>query len=480
MSKSSYAYEHEIAAKDARIAALESALYKKLSEAERSSIMRRESDVMEKRFLDLVEREVKYNKRIFEAMRQAEDWDAVKKEHVKKWRAEWKKEEEVLRGELRDFGELIIENTEQQRKMIVDGIDVDNLLLSLGMYDVMRSNTLYEDDLGGVDERLKDLRKKLRQNVASQNKFKENHGGYSNYVHCDEYWRFFYTGIRSFGTMVFDVLSENIVANVSKVGYDESLDKLMKTKTLCENYMKVRSRRKEGNVLFYTDYVNLKLEELKLTSDIHLLRERIKEERRIERERLADEMRAQKEFERELRKARADEEEARKALERAEIEAAKEKADKERFAKLQEQIEKLKEALKEAEDRGQRIVSMAQQTRRGWVYIISNIGSFGEGVYKIGLTRRLDPMERVYELGDASVPFPFDVHAIIFSEDAPALETALHQAFDKYKVNSVNWRKEYFKVPLESIKEKVVELGYEVDWEDYAYAPQFRDSILRR
>lgn len=480
MSKSSYAYEHEIAAKDARIAALESALYKKLSETERSSIMRRESDVMEKRFLDLVEREVKYNKRIFEAMRQAEDWDAVKKEHVKKWRAEWKKEEEVLRGELRDFGELIIENTEQQRKMIVDGIDVDNLLLSLGMYDVMRSNILYEDDLGGVDERLKDLRKKLRQNVASQKKFKENHSGYSNYVHCDEYWRFFYTGIRSFGTMVFDVLSENIVANVSKVGYDESLDKLMKTKTLCENYMKVRSKRKEGNVLFYTDYVNLKLEELKLTNDIHLLRERIKEERRIERERLADEMRAQKEFERELRKARADEEEARKALEKAELEAAKEKADAARFAKLKEQIEKLKAALKEAEERGQRIVSMAQQTRRGWVYIISNIGSFGEGVYKIGLTRRLDPMERVYELGDASVPFPFDVHAFIFSEDAPALETALHQAFDKYKVNSVNWRKEYFKVPLKSIKEKVAELGYEVNWGDYAYAPQFRDSILRK
>lgn len=90
--------------------------------------------------------------------------------------------------------------------------------------------------------------------------------------------------------------------------------------------------------------------------------------------------------------------------------------------------------MKEAEERGQRIISMAQQTRRGWVYIISNIGSFGEGVYKIGLTRRLDPMERVYELGDASVPFPFDVHAFIFSEDAPVLETALHQAFDKYKV----------------------------------------------
>lgn len=480
MSKSSYAYEREIAAKDARIAELESALHKKLSERERFSVMSRESDVMEKRFFDLVDREVKYNRRIAEVMKMSLDWDATKKEYIKKWRSEWKKEEELLRGELRDFGELIIANTEQQRKMIVEGVDVDSLLLSLGMYDVMRSNTLYDDDFGGVDEGLKELRKKLKQNIKSQKKFKESHNGYSNYVNCDEYWRFFYTGIRSFGTMVFDVLSENIVANIPKVGYDESLDKLMKTKTLCENHMKVRSKRNEGNVLFYTDYVNLKLEELKLTSDIHLLRERIKEEKRIERERLADEMKAQREFERELRRARADEEEARKALERAQVEAAKEAADKERFAKLQGQIEKLQAALKEAEERGQRIMSMAQQTRQGWVYIISNIGSFGEGIYKIGLTRRLDPMERVYELGDASVPFPFDVHAFIFSEDAPALETALHQAFDRYKVNSVNWRKEYFKVPLEDIKAKVKELGYEVEFEDYAYAPQFRDSVLKK
>lgn len=224
----------------------------------------------------------------------------------------------------------------------------------------------------------------------------------------------------------------------------------------------------------------MKTEEIKLRYNIDFRKQQAKEELRRQKDLEREEKKAQKEFEREIRKAKADEEEARKALERVELEAAKQQADKERFAKLQEQIEKLKAALKEAEERGQRIISMAQQTRRGWVYIISNIGSFGEGVYKIGLTRRLDPMERVYELGDASVPFPFDVHAFIFSEDAPVLETALHQAFDKYKVNSVNWRKEYFKVPLDAIKQKVLELGYEVDWEDYAYAPQFRDSVLRK
>ena len=227
-------------------------------------------------------------------------------------------------------------------------------------------------------------------------------------------------------------------------------------------------------------YKALKMEEMELLYDLDQLKQKEKEKYHKWKEQAREEAKAQKEFERELRKAQADEEKARKSLEKAELQAAKEKENAKRFAKLQEQIEKLKAALKEAEERGQRIMSMAQQTRRGWVYIISNIGSFGEGVYKIGLTRRLDPMERVYELGDASVPFPFDVHAFIFSEDAPALETALHQAFDKHKVNSVNWRKEYFKVSLNDIKKKVTELGYKVEWEDYAYAPQFRDSMLRR
>lgn len=89
------------------------------------------------------------------------------------------------------------------------------------------------------------------------------------------------------------------------------------------------------------------------------------------------------------------------------------------------------------------------------IYIISNIGSFGEGIYKIGMTRRLDPQDRVDELGDASVPFKFDVHAMIFSDDAPALEAALHRAFDSRKVNMVNNRKEFFRVTLDEIEDVV-------------------------
>ena len=93
--------------------------------------------------------------------------------------------------------------------------------------------------------------------------------------------------------------------------------------------------------------------------------------------------------------------------------------------------------------------------KAGYVYIISNIGAFGENVFKIGMTRRLDPQERVDELGDASVPFNFDVHAMIFSDDAPALEAALHRAFESRKLNMVNQRREFFNVTLDEIKEVI-------------------------
>lgn len=119
--------------------------------------------------------------------------------------------------------------------------------------------------------------------------------------------------------------------------------------------------------------------------------------------------------------------------------------------------------------------------KAGYVYVISNIGSFGENVYKIGMTRRLDPMERVDELGDASVPFDFDVHAMIFSEDAPKLEAALHKAFEDRKLNLVNQRREFFRVTLEEIKE-VVKRNYDktAEFIEIAEAEQFRISQKMR
>ena len=271
--------------------------------------------------------------------------------------------------------------------------------------------------------------------------------------------------------MILDLLCDSIVNSSIKDGLESSLSKLSKSISICENGCSVK---------YYIDYIRLKVEEIKLLYDLHTTREKKKEEQRLLKEQQREEAAAQREFERELKKAQKDQQKAEEALLLAKEKAEKEKENAEAFAKYQEQIASLQAALEEAQKRSERVMSMAQQTRQGWVYIISNIGSFGENVYKIGMTRRLDPMERVNELGDASVPFPFDVHAMIFSEDAPALETALHQAFENQKTNLVNGKKEFFNVPLYAIKDKVKELGYEVEFEEIPTAPQYRDTLFAR
>lgn len=165
----------------------------------------------------------------------------------------------------------------------------------------------------------------------------------------------------------------------------------------------------------------------------------------------------------------------RKAMEKARREIDKGTA--EQKARYEEQLRELAEKLKLAEEKGQRAVSMAQQTRSGNVYVISNVGSFGEHVYKIGLTRRLEPLDRVRELGDASVPFEFDVHALIPHTDAPALEHALHKVFARRQVNKVNPRKEFFRASVEEIRAEVEKMGLQASWTMTAACREYRESI---
>lgn len=143
----------------------------------------------------------------------------------------------------------------------------------------------------------------------------------------------------------------------------------------------------------------------------------------------------------------------------------------EKKAEIEKHLTELDQKLKDIDYR-------EANKRAGYVYIISNIGSFGENIYKIGMTRRLNPMERVDELGDASVPFKFDVHALIFSDDAPTLETALHHAFEDRKVNMVNARREFYRVTLEEI-ESVVKSNYDktVEFIKVPLAEQYRESL---
>jgi hypothetical protein len=163
--------------------------------------------------------------------------------------------------------------------------------------------------------------------------------------------------------------------------------------------------------------------------------------------------------------------------ERAAIQAALDRALADAHDQYTDEVQRLQARLAEAEEKSRRAVSLAQQTKAGHVYVISNIGSFGKGVFKIGMTRRLDPTERVYELGSASVPFPFDVHMMISCENAPALENALHRELQKSRMNRVQPRKEFFRTDVETIVQIVKQHHGEVEYIVDAQALEYAQSM---
>ena len=224
-------------------------------------------------------------------------------------------------------------------------------------------------------------------------------------------------------------------------------------------------------------YLNLKIEELALAFEYQMKKQ---EEKEALREARAEQREAQK-----LAKEIA---EQRKKLEKEQthyesayskvIKQLKETPDNQdliaKKSELEAHLQDIDKAMKDVDYR-------EANQRAGYVYVISNIGAFGENVYKIGMTRRLEPQDRVDELGSASVPFNFDVHAMIFTDDAPTLEAALHRAFEDRKVNMVNPRREFFNVTLDEIKD-VVKKNYDktVEFIDLPDAEQYRMSTLLR
>ncbi|WP_375759992.1 DUF4041 domain-containing protein [Corallococcus exercitus] len=226
-----------------------------------------------------------------------------------------------------------------------------------------------------------------------------------------------------------------------------------------------------------SQYVAFKLDELRLA---HEYAERIQQER-DEQKRIREQMREEEAAQRELEKAKleAEREAKRDAESLAKAKADYEKAKGSEQQKLLERIAELERRVAEDLEK-QRAISQAQLTRTGHVYVISNIGSFGEGIFKLGMTRRLVPQDRIDELGDASVPFEFDVHAIIRTSDAPALESALHRTFANRRVNRINERKEFFRVSLEEIAEAVRKHHGEFELTWIAEAAEYRKSLALR
>lgn len=222
------------------------------------------------------------------------------------------------------------------------------------------------------------------------------------------------------------------------------------------------------------EYLQLKLRELRLTYELQEKIKEAKDEQRQIQEEIREEDKVRKEIEREKIELEKEELMYEKALQKARNELQKSSGlDIER---LNETIRSLEAKLKEANEKKERVISQAQLTKSGFVYVISNIGSFGENMYKIGMSRRLEPEDRVKELSGASVPFEFDIHAMIYSEDAPKLEKRLHNLFTEKRVNLVNPRKEFFNVSLSEIEELAKKESININFIKTAEARAFRES----
>lgn len=258
--------------------------------------------------------------------------------------------------------------------------------------------------------------------------------------------------------------ADNVVRTLRPYSVDAALTRLDKLRT---SIAKLGASMKLG---ITDEYHVLRVKEVQLTGDYQA---KLAEERDAERDRrarLREEKKAQREFEAEQR--RLEKERTHYANKAAALLA---NGDTAGAAEAQAQVTELQRAL-------QGVLDRAANIRAGYVYVISNVGAFGQGVVKIGLTRRLDPLERVRELGGASVPFRFDVHALIFSDDAVGLETALHHEFVAKRVNMVNARREFFYVTAQEVKETLHRLrGSLLQYVDIPEALEWHQSEnLRR
>jgi len=251
----------------------------------------------------------------------------------------------------------------------------------------------------------------------------------------------------------------------------QALEKLAESIIATEALIKCFDSRASIN----EEFKQLLIKRLQIEIHFKKAKQLAKEEQREIREQEREEDKVRQEAE-EMQKE-AEKEELIKSAAIADLEKKmSEKSDAER-ATFQDQLDRLKAELEEAQQKFERAKSRAQETKQGHVYVISNIGSFGEGVLKIGMTRRMEPMDRVKELGDASVPFTFDVHALIESDDAPNLESILHKVFDNRRVNRVNRRKEYFNVNLDDIEKELLKLDINALINKVASADEFYQSM---
>ena len=270
----------------------------------------------------------------------------------------------------------------------------------------------------------------------------------------------------------FNTECDNILMNLSVKNIDNMRGKISKSFESINKIFKVDGLELDKALL------ELKLEELNLVYTYELKRQQEIEQQKEIKAQMIEEEKVRRELEQEKKKIEKDQTQFTNEINKLMKYLQKTSNDTEKQLYI-DKVKELEEKLKELEKAKQTVLERGANAKAGFVYIISNIGSFGEDVYKIGMTRRLEPMDRVKELSSASVPFEFDVHAMIFSDDAPALENRLHQHFKNQSINKVNPRKEFFDVTLDEIEQVVKEnFNRTVEFTRIPLAKEYRQSLL--
>lgn len=314
---------------------------------------------------------------------------------------------------------------------------------------------------------MKDLRKRYRQNEkAIEDILQKYEGRYATKANATIY------------KLMVIALKAELQNVLYSINYGKLEDALASISTITQKYYDIATSGNQSIAPTMKKFIGeidyFFQEAVKIEYEYYVQKERAKEEQRAIREQMQQEAQERRALEAEKKKIEKEESKFQGQIAQLEEQLASADADKvaqleARLAELQSQLS----AVKEKKD----VIATLQNGKAGNVYVISNLGSFGDNVFKIGMTRRMVPQERVDELGDASVPFPFDVHSFIFSDDASTLETKIHKMLNDRRVNKVNLRKEFFHITIDELEALVGELAPTAEFKRTMLAEQYRQSL---
>lgn len=271
-------------------------------------------------------------------------------------------------------------------------------------------------------------------------------------------------------------------AELQNILYNLRYDKLDKNLLLLKNMIqKFGIIATEGNQQiaptirkFLLQMESLFEQLVKIEYEYYVQQERAKEEQRALREQMRQEAAERRELERQQKQIEKEESKYTSEIENLKVQLETED-DEAKKDVMRARIDELKEMVAGLNERKEQIVNLANG-KAGYVYVISNLGSFGDNVFKVGMTRRLEPQERIDELSNASVPFSFDVHSFIFSDDAVGLEATLHDELNEKRVNKINMRKEFFRTSVDEIEQLVYKLQPAASFNRTMLAEQYRQT----